>query len=234
MKWFWPLIVLLALATSASAATGPRIHFEAPIQDCGKVLSGGTAQARFVFTNKGDETLVIKSIEADCGCTKMLTGAREVPPNGSSEITASFDTSGLKSGTKQHHVSVRSNDLNKPEVKLTIKAEVIRELDTDQSTITRKLDSFEEHLSLPIKVTNSSKAARNITALRVEDKNLQAALQPNKVVLDPGQTATFNILLTLNPDVPRPFFLGKIILETDHPTEKEIELRYLIQIGKRK
>ena len=234
MKWFWPLIILLAVPLASPASKGPSISFESPTQDCGKVLSGEKAIARFVFVNKGDEALVIKGIEADCGCTKTLAGAREVPPKGSSQIEAAFDTSGLKPGAKQKHVYVRSNDPNSPEVTLTLKADVIRELDTDQSTLSRKLESFEEHLSFPIKVTNTSTVARTVTGLKAEDKNLQAALEPGNVVIAPGQTARFNILLTLNPRTPRPFFLGKIILETDHPREKEIELRYLIQIGKQK
>jgi len=234
MKWIWPLLVLLALPVWAFAEKGPRIHFENLTQNCGKVLAGETATTRFVFTNKGDEALVIKGIDADCGCTKTLAGASEVPPNGSSQIVAAFDTSGLKPGAKQKHVYIRSNDPNQPEVTLTLKADVIRELDVDQSTLTRKLESFEEKLSFPIKVTNTSSVATSIIGLRVEDKNLQAALEPGKAVVPPGQTAAFNILLTLNPAVPRPFFLGKIILETDHPREKEIEVRYLIQIGKRK
>jgi hypothetical protein len=159
---------------------------------------------------------------------------REVPPNGSSQILASFDTSGLKTGTKQKRVYISSNDPKQPEVTLTIKADVIRELDIDQSTLTRKLEAFEERLSFPVKVTNTSKEVRSIIGLKAEDKNLQAAMEPGNVVVPPGQTESFNILLTLQPGNPRPFVLGKIILETDHPREKEIELRYLIQIGKRK
>ena len=235
MKRTWPLVVLLALPLSAFAGKGPVIQFESLIQNCGKVFAGETATTRFVFANKGDEALVIKSIHADCGCTKTLAGAREVPPNGSSQIVASFDTSGYKPGTKQKHVYVRSNDPQRPEVTLTLKADVIRELTADQSTLTRKLESFQDHVSFPVKITNSSEAARSITGLKAQDKNLQAAgLEPGNVVVPPGQTESFNILLTLKHGTTRPFLLGKIILETDHPREKEIELGYLIQIGKQK
>lgn len=234
MKWICPLIVLLGLPLYGTAATGPKIHFESPVQNCGQVYAGDTATTRFVFTNKGDEALVIKSINADCGCTKTLVGAREVPPNGSSQIEASFDTSGLKPGTKEKHVYVRSNDPKRPEVTLTLKADVIRELMADQSTLTRKLENFEERVSFPVNVRNTSKVARSITGLKAEDKSLQASLDPGNVSLPPGQSSNFNILFTLKPGASRPFFLGKIILETDHPREKEIELRYLIQIGKQK
>jgi Protein of unknown function (DUF1573) len=231
----WALAVGLALPLSAFAAKGPIIQFESLIKNSGKVFVGETATARFVFTNKGDEALVIKSISADCGCTKTLAGAREVPPNGSSQIAASFDTSGYKPGTKQKRVYVRSNDPQRPEVTLTLKADLIQELTADQSTLTRQLESFQDHLSFPVKITNSSKVARTITGLKAQDKNLvAAAMEPNNVVVPPGQTESLSILLTLKPGTSRPFLLGKIILETDHPREREIELGYLIKIGKQK
>jgi len=234
MKTAWIALILLAAPTATWAGMGPRIAFDQLTQNVGKVPYGQQAMTSFSFVNKGDEPLIIKSISADCGCTKTLLGSRIIGPNAKGEVKASFDTDGLKAGKKEKHVYVASNDSNKPEVKLTLVAEVVKDLEADPSSLTKKLENFEETVSFAVKVTNASETQRTITGLKSLQGDYRVTLKPETLAVPPGQTVPCEIVVNLNRASQRPIVLGKVMLETDHPSEKELEIRYLIQIGKTK
>jgi len=234
VKSAWIALILLAAPAAAWAGMGPRISFDQLTQNIGKIPYGQQATTSFSFVNKGDEPLIIKSVSADCGCTKALLGSRIIEPNAKGEVKASFDTDGLKAGKKQKHVYVASNDSNKPEVKLTLVAEVIKDLEADPSSVTKKLENFEETVSFPLKVTNSSVTQRTITGLKSMQGDYRVALKPQTLAVPPGQTVPCEIVINLSREAQRPIMLGKVMLETDHPSERELEIRYLIQIGKPK
>lgn len=232
MKRVWIALILSIAPVVVWAGTGPRIAFDQLTQDVGKIAYGGAAKTSFFFTNKGDDTLIIKSVSADCGCTKALLGRREIPPNAKGEVVASFDTEGLKAGRKEKHVYVASNDAKRPEVKLTLVAEVVKDLEADPLSLTKKLEKFEETVSFPVKVANSSAAAHTITGLKSLQGEANVTMKPEHVTVPPGQTVPLEIVVNLAPKVHQPFWLGKVLLETDHPHEREIEIRYLIQTTK--
>ena len=58
-----------------------------------------------------------------------------------------------------------------------------------------------------------------------------ALLDPGRVEMRANSTSEFKIVLDLPKESARLFHAGKVILSTDHPREKEIELRYMIQIS---
>lgn len=232
MKRLWIMLALLAVPVAAWPGNGPRIVFDQPTQNVGKVHYGETAKTRFFFANRGDATLVIKSVTADCGCTKALVGSREIPPQSKGEVVASFDTEGMRAGTKEKHVYIASNDAKTPEVKLTLVAEVARDLDAEPASVAKKLATFEETVSLPVKVTNSSAKPYTVTGVKALQEGTKVTLKPEKCTLEPGKTVPMDIVVNLAGHAHQPILLGKVFLETDHPEEKELEVRYLIQIAK--
>jgi len=232
MKHVWIALALLVMPAAVWAGTGPRIEFDQATQNVGKVHYGDKAKTKFSFTNKGDETLLIKSVSADCGCTKALVGSREIPPNAKGEVVASFDTEGMRAGTKEKHVYVASNDTKRPEVKLTLIAEVARDLDADPTSVAKKLPKFEETVSFPVKVTNSSGKPYAVRGVKPLTEGTKVTLKPEHCTIAPGQTAPVDIVINLAGHAHQPILLGKVLLETDHPEEGELEIRYLIQIAK--
>ena len=50
-------------------AIGPKIAFETPVYDFGKVKSGDLVKHTFTFTNTGDELLILTNVQPSCGCT---------------------------------------------------------------------------------------------------------------------------------------------------------------------
>jgi hypothetical protein len=232
MKRILITLVLLVVPAAAWSGTGPKIEFDQATRNIGKIHYGDTAKTKFSFTNKGDETLLIKSISADCGCTKALVGSREIPPNAKGEVVASFDTEGMRAGTKEKHVYIASNDTKRPEVKLTLIAEVSRDLEAEPQSVAKKLPKFEETVSFPIKVTNSSDKEYKVTGIQPIQEGTKVSLKPETCTLEPGKTALLDIVVNLAGHAHQPIMMGKVMLLTNHPQERDLEIRYLIQVTK--
>jgi hypothetical protein len=225
------VLVLLAFALVSWAEAGPRIHFEKDSYDYGKVLYGETVTEKFHFTNTGDQTLIIEKVRSSCGCTNAIKGSSEVPPGGQSEILTAFDTTGMRPGVKNQTVFVHSNDPEKPVVKLGITADVIRQINVDRQILAQRMTTFQEKLAFPIKIANSSNQSVIVKGLKAQDPNVTCALEPATLVLRPGGAAAVNILITLKKETGLNLYAGEMKLQTDHPREKEVGIRYFVQVG---
>jgi len=224
--------ILLAMTLIAAAAAGPQIVFEQESHNYGDVLYGKTVTAEFTFTNAGDKTLVIEKLRASCGCTKALQGSREVPPGAKSKIVAEFDTDGLSAGAKKKTISVHSNDPKRPVVTLNLLANVVKEVTVEPHLLINRLTGFQEKVSFPMKISNASKQPITIKSVHVTDAVVSGALKPERIVIDPGADVPFDIEMTFTEEAGRRFYSGSILLKTDHPAEKEINIKYVLQLNK--
>jgi hypothetical protein len=228
-----PLIVLIVLLLStalAGAVHGPSIKFDKEVHDYGKVMYGETVTEEFILTNTGDQPLTIGKLRASCGCTKAVKGSSEVPPNGHTKIVAAFDTTGMKAGRKQKFVTVYSNDPQRPEVKLTLFADVIRQLSVEQDTLAATVPRTADHVTFPMKITNSSDKPVTISEVKAQPDTAPAELQPGRLVVGPHTSVPFSVTVKLMEEPGRAFWNGRFKLETDHPKEKEIDIRYLVKL----
>jgi cytochrome c553 len=87
----------------------PKMKFEEESFDFGKINEGAIVEHVFKFTNIDEDTLKIAEVKASCGCTAALLSANNIPPNGSGEIKATFNSRG-KSGSIRKTISVRIDD----------------------------------------------------------------------------------------------------------------------------
>ena len=226
------VIVLLVLMIPAIGwgQNGPRITFDKQTHDYGKVRYGDKVVEEFPFTNTGDETLVIDRLRASCGCTKAIKGSREIPPGGSSKIVAEFDTTDLRSGLKQKSIFVHCNDPKNTVVKLSLTADVVRELNLNPPSLAKKLHDFTDSVTFPVKISNTSDHVYTVTGLDVTGSELDVSLKPEKVTVEPQGSTEFDVKINLEKEAHRQFYMGKLLLQTDHPTEKQIEVQYLIRL----
>jgi hypothetical protein len=218
----------------ALAGSGPRITFDKVTHDYGKVMYGNTVNEEFKFTNTGDETLRIENLRSTCGCTKAVQGSSEIAAKGKSKITASFDTTGLSPGRKRKTLFVHSNDPVNPEVELTIFADVIRELTVSPPSLAKKLHGPADEVKFTLKFSNASDRQISVTGLQARGMVLEPRLDPQPLVLDPHGSATAELSMRLEKKSDQHYYMGKLGLLTDHPREKEIDLRYLIQVDEAK
>jgi hypothetical protein len=78
-----------------------RITFSETEFDFGEVNEGDVVEHKFQFTNTGKVPLTILKARSSCGCTIPSYPEDPIPPGGSGEITAKFNTSGKPNGQKK-------------------------------------------------------------------------------------------------------------------------------------
>ncbi len=107
-------------APTPSTNVGPKIIFQTPIYDFGRVKSGDPVKFTYIFTNIGDQVLEISNVQPQCGCTAAGDYSRKVEPGLTGEIPILFNTANY--GTQViKTISVASNDKSQPVVVLQLK-----------------------------------------------------------------------------------------------------------------
>ncbi|MGE5355658.1 MAG: DUF1573 domain-containing protein [Deltaproteobacteria bacterium] len=115
--------------------SGPvtKIKFKEEVYDFGKVMEGKIVEHDYIFTNDGDEPLVLKNVSASCGCTIPLWPRGVIAPGATEKIHASFDTSsrGSVGGQPQTKTITVTGNFEGGTVQLTLKGLVDKKEDAN-------------------------------------------------------------------------------------------------------
>ncbi len=116
-------VALIACLFALSAAASPRLVVERDLVDLGDVVKGESADVTFEIRNAGSAPLRILDVETTCGCT--LASHDEVIAAGQSgKVHITLTTDNLW-GSVTRGVTVRSDDPDREEQHLTLRANVV-------------------------------------------------------------------------------------------------------------
>ena len=103
----------------------PQLLVAQRLHDLGTILEGGKPTVRWLLENRGNADLIIQRARASCGCTavKLTEEQKVIPPGGSLELEAEFDSKGRR-GAQSKSVTVYSNDPIEPTLTLKFTAKV--------------------------------------------------------------------------------------------------------------
>jgi hypothetical protein len=101
-------------------AAAPKMEVSAETKDAGTVAKGQVVDAVFTVKNTGGSDLIISDARPSCGCT-VASFDKIIKPGGEGKIHSSVDTKSF-SGPISKSVLVVSNDPDRPQVNLFIKA----------------------------------------------------------------------------------------------------------------
>lgn len=134
MKKFFLLSLLVSMALTVLNAQevkpqeppmdGPKVTFTEQEHDYGTVKKGGDGNCEFVFTNEGNEPLILSNVKASCGCTTPSWTKEPIMPGKTGTIKVRYNTNNI--GKFNKTVTVTSNAINSPRVVLKIKGEVVQ------------------------------------------------------------------------------------------------------------
>lgn len=89
---------------------GAEITFEKEIHDYGTIEKGGNAESAFVFTNTGNEPLIITKAKGSCGCTVPEWPKEPIAPGAKATIKVKYDSNRV--GPINKTVTISSNASN--------------------------------------------------------------------------------------------------------------------------
>lgn len=116
--------LIAALVGTAFVLTGhAQLRFEADRHEFGTILWNQPGNAVFRFRNVGRDTISLRSVRPDCGCTAVRWTSQPIPPKGEGRIEVRFDAALLGHFEKQ--VAVYTNRAARP-TWLTISGDVAR------------------------------------------------------------------------------------------------------------
>ena len=112
-------------AWASAEDVSPKISFEQTVCDLGQVGLGSKNTCEFKFTNTGQGPLKITNVKSTCGCTVAQLEKKEYAPGESGTVKVTYTAPNTTTAT-QKSIYVSSNDNANPNVRLTIKAEVVQ------------------------------------------------------------------------------------------------------------
>lgn len=105
--------------TDKELASAPSIEFSEIQKDFGEIVEGEVVEHEFVFKNSGKSDLIIRKINASCGCTTVAPKITLIKPGEQSSLSASFRTNGYK-GRQSKSITVITNDPKKSSIVLRL------------------------------------------------------------------------------------------------------------------
>ena len=112
----------IAIPRTAGAGPQPKLEIAVTAKDGGTVEEGSFCDFKFTVANRGQADLLINQVKPSCGCT-VPKWDRVVKPGTEAVIGAQMNTEYLR-GAVTKHLTVFSNDPDRPELELTITAHV--------------------------------------------------------------------------------------------------------------
>ncbi|MEK6644412.1 MAG: DUF1573 domain-containing protein [Planctomycetota bacterium] len=190
----------------------PKIEFDTPVYDAGRIRSGKDIVHDFWFHNTGTGPAEIIQVKPSCGCTTSGEYDRIVPPGKSGKIPLKVAT-GHFSGPISKSVTIVTNQSGPASmVTLQIKGEMwqmvqaapnsalfgnVSASSTKDATLTRK-----------ITITNNAESPLTLATPKCSTPAFSASLNP----LEPGRK--WELTVSLAKDLPNGAVTGNVEIET--------------------
>ena len=124
IKIIFLLIVITIVISGYNTNDNPSIKFNEINYDFGNVNQGIVLEHVYQFTNTSEGLLLIKSVQASCGCTGVIMGnKKEFQQGEEGEIKITFNTSG-RSGKLTKYVYVITNDPQNSSITLSFSCNI--------------------------------------------------------------------------------------------------------------
>ncbi len=235
MKSITKLTFVLFAFFVASAFAQPKIDIEGGFTyDWGKIKpSDSPLKAKVKILNRGNETLKISEVKPGCGCTTAPLDKNDIEPNGFATLDVTLNV-GTNTGDVVKSISIKSNDPEKSQTSLMLKANVFvpvtvfprylsfNKLYANEETIAKVV--LTNNIDKPIKFTKitSEPAIMNINIKEgfvlnpKESLPIEAKIKPT----EPGRLSAKIVLFTDNADMPQIDITGwgNIVLKEEEGT----------------
>ena len=122
-------ILFFAILFISISFNAQEFKFDEETIDYGKIEKASNGERTFVFTNTGDQPLIIQKIKSSCGCTVPKKPSGPIMPGEKGEIKVSYDTKRVGGFSKS--ITITSNAKNALKV-IKIKGFVNKEISLEK------------------------------------------------------------------------------------------------------
>ena len=207
----------------ATPASGPRLNLASTTYNFGKVTGDTKILCEFVFTNTGNEPLIISNVIPSCGCMTAKPWTQQVAPGQKGSVPIEFNTAHYL-GRVAKSATVICNDPVRSNLSLQITGDVWRPLQ-----ITPELANFNLNVETPsnsvtVRLASQLDEPLYFTELLNTNANIAAELQTNV----PGKE--YSLVLRTIPPFPTNNQSGEIQLKSSSPIIPTVPIKTRINI----
>lgn len=218
---------------SLSLFAGPKIEFNTRTYNCGIAYEGKTEKlnAVFIVKNTGNEVLKLANVKPGCGCTVVKYDSL-VQPGKSVNIESQVNIKNYRGGKISKYITVYSNAVNDPTVRLTIEATLKAIIDISDSYLSLDASNLKSPHSIYLTSRKSDLKVSEILFNSNENSDvpqwqssIHLNIKFNWTPVDstiPDSSHVFKLDL-FTPNFDKPAY-GEFILKTNHPEKPEINL----------
>ncbi|MBP7051822.1 MAG: DUF1573 domain-containing protein [Phycisphaerae bacterium] len=160
------------------SATSARITVEKPVLDLGEIGTDSKVSSGFTFVNSGQDTLVIGRVHGCCGV--MIRGVKdgqEYAPGEKGTLEFTYVTGSTPLSFKRD-IRMETNDPDHKLVSLTIKASVVRRVETDPARLRLFLNQENAGCG-PITIRSLDGKPFSIASFKSTANSISAQFDPN-------------------------------------------------------
>ena len=103
-----PLIFFYLILTAGTSRAQAIMDFQETTYDFGEIEEGTVAEHEFIFTNNGNQALLLSSVKASCGCTTPSWTREPVLPGKTGHVKASYNSKNRPGGFNKT-ITITSN-----------------------------------------------------------------------------------------------------------------------------
>jgi hypothetical protein len=220
-------ILLVFLCSIASAQ--PKIQLaEGQNLEFGDVISGQKLTKEITVKNIGTDTLHIKDVRAQCGCTATLLKEKTIAPSQESKLSVTFNAAGYRSGKVTKHVYVDSDDPTTPTLTVEFQPNVIQLLEVVPTMLSFNNAKIDTQLTRTVTIKNTSKDSINILSVENNFDGLKVSL--SNMHLAPGDSSILTGDLVTKKAGSYQTVLNVL---TDHPSLSKFEVKAFMWVNRK-
>jgi len=212
-----------AKPASKAAVAAPKIEITPETKEAGTVPKGQMIETTFMVKNTGGSDLIISDARPGCGCT-VASFDKTVKPGAEGKIVTSVDTKNF-SGPISKSLLVLSNDPDRPQINLFIKATVKPFVDILPQPYVRfalvKGDTDARDVIL-VSEEKTFKPTVSETAQPYVKAEVMPAGEKDKIAGHPGEQ--FKLHITITPDAPEGLLNAPIRVATGVTQQPTVEV----------
>lgn len=208
----------LTFATLGSAHAQPTIEIkEGKVFDFGSIFRGTVVDHTVTIRNSGTQRLVLKGIEASCGCTGTIVATQEIKPGESAALAITFNSRNF-TGHVEKTVTVNSNAANEPRLVIRFTAIVIDEIRLAPAHLWFRNATIGSTTKLALNVKNNSSIPLRLTAWRCQLAGFTVILPGEPIA--PGDSA--DVIAEFTPKRANPIIADGMFLNTSNTRQPEL------------
>ena len=220
MRFFLCLsAILLVFFCGSTACAAPNLQVLEPNYNFGEVFQGDRVFHVYQITNQGDEPLLIDRLRSSCGCTAVLISSKKLPPGGTGELQANFDSSRFR-GEVVKTIYLYSNDPNQPVTQLQLQGKVLELVTIEPSQVNFGQVKVKQPVSATVTLRNQGHKPLVLGTPRATAAELRFKMP--KTSLASGDELTLDLQLTPKPGQAR--FSGYLLIPVDGVPRNELRI----------